>query len=102
MDKNSFNSGDWFNRLFWDFSDNGFGAGLPPAADNGSRYPYLEPLLANPAIKPTPAEIEWTAERFRELLQIRAQLAALPDRRRGRDPAPAGLRERRAERRSRA
>jgi pullulanase/glycogen debranching enzyme len=71
MDKNSFNSGDWFNRLFWDFSDNGFGAGLPPAADNGSRYPYLEPLLANPAIRPTPAQIEWTAERFRELLQIR-------------------------------
>jgi pullulanase/glycogen debranching enzyme len=71
MDKNSFNSGDWFNRLFWDYSDNGFGAGLPPAPDNGSRYPYLEPLLANAAIKPTPAEIEWTAERFRELLEIR-------------------------------
>jgi pullulanase-type alpha-1,6-glucosidase len=71
MDKNSFNSGDWFNRLFWDHSDNGFGAGLPPAADNGSRYPYLTPLLANPAIKPTPAEIDWTDERFRELLEIR-------------------------------
>ena len=71
MDKNSFNSGDWFNRLFWDYSDNGFGAGLPPAPDNGSRYPYLEPLLANAAIKPTAAEIEWTAERFRELLEIR-------------------------------
>jgi pullulanase-type alpha-1,6-glucosidase len=71
MDKNSFNSGDWFNRLFWDYSQNGFGAGLPPAADNGSRYPYLTPLLANPLIKPTPAEIEWTAERVRELLEIR-------------------------------
>ena len=32
-------------------------AGLPPAGDTGSRYPYLEPLLANAAIKPTPAEI---------------------------------------------
>ena len=71
MDKNSFNSGDWFNRLFWDLSDNGFGAGLPPAPDNGSRYPYLEPLLGNPAIKPTPTDIEWTAKRFRELLEIR-------------------------------
>jgi pullulanase-type alpha-1,6-glucosidase len=71
MDKNSFNSGDWFNRLFWDYSDNGFGAGLPPEQDNGSRYPYLTPLLANPAIKPTRSDIEWTAERFRELLEIR-------------------------------
>jgi pullulanase/glycogen debranching enzyme len=71
MDKNSFNSGDWFNRLFWDSSDNGFGAGLPPAADNGSRYPYLTPLLANPLLKPTPTEIAWTAQRVRELLEIR-------------------------------
>ena len=71
MDKNSFNSGDWFNRLFWNYADNGFGAGLPPAPDNGSRYPFLQPLLANAAIKPARAEIEWTAERFRELLEIR-------------------------------
>ena len=30
MDRNSYNSGDWFNRLDWTYSDNGFAAGLPP------------------------------------------------------------------------
>ena len=36
FDKNSFDSGDWFNRLDWTATDNGFGAGLPPKPDNGA------------------------------------------------------------------
>ena len=31
LDKNSFDSGDAFNRLDWSLADNGFGAGLPPS-----------------------------------------------------------------------
>jgi pullulanase len=31
MDRNSYDSGDWFNRLDWTFQDNFFGSGLPPA-----------------------------------------------------------------------
>src|SRR5690606_13683596 len=35
LDRNSYNSGDWFNQIRWDCTTgNGFGAGLPPAADN--------------------------------------------------------------------
>lgn len=33
MDRNSYNSGDWFNRLDWSYADNGFGTGsftIPP------------------------------------------------------------------------
>ena len=57
-----------------------------------------ELLLANPAIKPpTPAQIERTAQALPRAAPDPWQFAALPDRRRGRDPAPAGLRERRAE-----
>ena len=32
--------------------DNGFGHGLPPEADNGAKWPYMKPLLANAALKP--------------------------------------------------
>ncbi|RZL32658.1 MAG: DUF3372 domain-containing protein, partial [Rubrivivax sp.] len=28
LDRNSYDSGDWFNRLDWSYADNGFGAGL--------------------------------------------------------------------------
>ncbi len=52
LDRNSYDSGDWFNRLDWTGTDNGFGHGLPPEADNGAKWPFMKPLLANAALKP--------------------------------------------------
>jgi pullulanase-type alpha-1,6-glucosidase len=73
FDKNSYNSGDWFNQIRWDCAAGaGFGAGLPPAADNASRWPYAQPLLANPALRPDCASIELASARYQELLRIRA------------------------------
>lgn len=72
MDQNSFNSGDWFNRLDWTFTDNNFGVGAPLQSDNGSNWPILKPLLANPSIKPTPADLRLARDMFRDLLEIRA------------------------------
>jgi pullulanase len=72
LDRNSFNSGDWFNRIDWSYQDNYFGTGLPPAQDNGKDYALLKPLLANAALKPAPADIAYARDAFRALLQIRA------------------------------
>ncbi|MFV2087248.1 pullulanase-type alpha-1,6-glucosidase [Micromonospora sp. LOL_021] len=73
LDRNSYNSGDWFNQIRWDCTaGNGFGAGLPPAADNADKWPYAGPLLADPALVPDCATIEATAARYAELLRIRA------------------------------
>jgi hypothetical protein len=75
LDRNSFNSGDWFNRLDWTCHDNYFGTGLPPADDNGKDYALLRPLLANPAFKPLPADIAFARDAFRDLLAVRASSA---------------------------
>jgi len=72
LDRNSFNSGDWFNRIDWSYQDNYFGTGLPPAEDNGKDYALIKPLLANAAIKPSPADIAFARDVFRDLLRIRA------------------------------
>ena len=72
MDRNSYDSGDWFNRIDWQGEDNYFGTGLPPAQDNQSSWSYMRPLLANSAIKPAPADIQWTRDAFLDLLRIRA------------------------------
>jgi pullulanase len=72
LDRNSFNSGDWFNRIDWSYRDNYFGTGLPPADDNGKDWGLLRPLLANAAIKPAPADIAFARDAFRDLLGIRA------------------------------
>ncbi|WP_405425315.1 pullulanase-type alpha-1,6-glucosidase [Streptomyces erythrochromogenes] len=70
LDRNSYDSGDWFNAIQWDCrAGNGFGRGLPPAADNAPKWPYAKPLLTGPA--PTCADITATAAAHRDLLRIR-------------------------------
>jgi pullulanase/glycogen debranching enzyme len=72
MDGNSYDSGDWFNRLDWNYNDNYFGSGVPPRGDNGSNYGLIKPLLANPDIKPTATEIALARDMFRDLLKLRS------------------------------
>ncbi|MDQ3270499.1 MAG: DUF3372 domain-containing protein [Pseudomonadota bacterium] len=72
LDRNSFDSGDWFNRLDWTYTDNGFAAGLPPASETGKDWPMLRPILADASIKPTSSEISWMRDGFHDLLHIRA------------------------------
>jgi pullulanase/glycogen debranching enzyme len=72
LDRNSFNSGDWFNAISWDCAaGNGFGRGLPPAADNRDKWPYARPLLADPALVPDCAAVNATARGYADLLRIR-------------------------------
>ena len=71
LDRNSYNSGDWFNRLDFTYQMNNWGIGLPPAADNQGVWPIMQPLLADPALMPTPADIAFARDTFRELLEIR-------------------------------
>ena len=72
LDRNSFDSGDWFNQIRWDGAQgNGFGLGLPPAPENEDRWPRARPLLADPALVPPASVIDLCADRYRELLRIR-------------------------------
>ena len=72
LDRNSYNSGDWFNQIRWDCAQgNGFGTGLPPAEDNRDKWPYAKPLLADPKLVPDCGAIELTDARYAELLRIR-------------------------------
>jgi pullulanase-type alpha-1,6-glucosidase len=70
LDRDSYNSGDWFNRIFWDRSFNNWGVGLPPAEKNVDNWPLMRTLLRElPA--PGQEQIDRTAEHFQELLEIR-------------------------------
>jgi pullulanase-type alpha-1,6-glucosidase len=77
LDRNSFNSGDWFNAIRWDCRDgNGFGHGLPPAADNKAKWEYARPLLAAPNLVPSCGAIAATSAAYADLLRIRASSPA--------------------------
>ncbi|MGW1585434.1 pullulanase-type alpha-1,6-glucosidase [Streptomyces sp. NPDC002386] len=70
LDRNSFDSGDWFNAIHWNCADgNGFGRGLPMAADNESKWPYARPLLST--VKVGCPQITGASAAYRDLLRIR-------------------------------
>jgi pullulanase-type alpha-1,6-glucosidase len=77
LDRNSYDSGDWFNRLDFTYQSNNWGVGLPPAGDNQANWPLATPLLADPALRPTAADITATREYFREVLLLRRSLPLL-------------------------
>ncbi len=71
LDRNSFDSGDWFNRIDWTYRDNGFGSGLPPRHADEADWPWMRPALADPRLAPSPADIRWARDASLDLLRIR-------------------------------
>jgi pullulanase/glycogen debranching enzyme len=72
MDRNSFDSGDWFNRIDWSGRDNFFGTGLPSAWANAPSWPLMRPRLADSRLQSAPVDIAWSNGAFADLLQIRS------------------------------
>lgn len=71
LDRDSYNSGDWFNRLDFTYNSNNWGVGLPPKAKNEKNWPLIKPRLADPSFKPQRSHILAAVENFSNLLRIR-------------------------------
>ncbi|MCG3041782.1 pullulanase-type alpha-1,6-glucosidase [Streptomyces sp. S1A] len=73
LDRNSYDSGDWYNAIHWNCeAGNGFGRGLPPAWDNEDKWPYAKPLLTLADLSPSCGEIRGASAAYRDLLEIRS------------------------------
>jgi pullulanase-type alpha-1,6-glucosidase len=71
LDRNSFDSGDWFNRIDWSATESTWGSGLPRRGDNESKWSFMRPLLADPALEPAPADLAAATTAAAELLEMR-------------------------------
>ncbi len=69
FDPNSYNSGDWYNKLDWTYETNNFGVGLP--IEGTAQWDIYKPLLADPKLVPSKTDITFASAVFREFLQIR-------------------------------
>lgn len=69
FDPNSYNSGDWYNKLDWTYETNNFGVGLP--IEGTGQWDIYKPLLADPNLAPAKTDITFASAVFREFLQIR-------------------------------
>ncbi|KAI4339263.1 hypothetical protein MLD38_024223 [Melastoma candidum] len=71
LDRDSYNSGDWFNRLDFSFNMNNWGVGLPPREKNEKNWPLIQPRLADPSFKPQKSNILEAVDNFLNVLRIR-------------------------------
>ncbi|WP_185968117.1 alpha-1,6-glucosidase domain-containing protein [Thalassotalea sp. PS06] len=70
LDRNTYDAGDWFNKVDYDFYTNNFNVGLP--LDKGGRDDdTLVSLAANPMAQVGMSEISFASNVFNEFLQIR-------------------------------
>jgi len=71
FDRDSYDSGDWFNALDWTYNDNGWDHGLPIEDKNGTQWPVIGNLLGREELAPSSADMLAALSHFEIILQIR-------------------------------
>ncbi len=71
MDRNSYDSGDWYNAIDFTLESSHWGIGLPPGWDNAELWEGQKTFLTNPNIEIRKEHMEQANRLFREQLEIR-------------------------------
>lgn len=71
MDRNSFDSGDWFNEIDWSLATTKWNVGLPPQGDNQASWPQITETVFNVNARPGLADRQAARAHVREMLRIR-------------------------------
>ncbi len=72
MQRDSYDSGDWFNRVRFDGSNNNWNVGLPREDKDGANWTLIKEIIADTSAMPDKTDIELTKQQFLELLTIRS------------------------------
>ncbi|MCD9525598.1 alpha-amylase [Photobacterium carnosum] len=72
MERDSYDSGDWYNRVDFSKQTNNWNVGLPYKKKDGANWDRIKAIIANPKTKVTHDEISWADARFKEMLSIRS------------------------------
>ena len=78
MDRNSFDSGDWFNRIDWTGRENFFGDGPATRARQRRELAADAAATGGPRLKPTPADIAVDARRIQRPAANPLEFDAVP------------------------
>ena len=73
MDRNSYDSGDWFNYVDFTYQTNNWNVGLPPAQDNEARWEEMGEFIYSPERAASMSDIEFASNVFNEYLSIRME-----------------------------
>jgi pullulanase len=72
MERDSYDSGDWFNQVDFSYARNNWNAGLPNAGKDAANWPLISEILADGEAQPTDADIAVAAGVFQDLLAVRS------------------------------
>jgi pullulanase len=72
MDRDSYDSGDWFNRVDFTQMSNNWHVGLPIADKNEGAWETISALFANPETAVVAEDIQFASDVFNEFLRIRS------------------------------
>ena len=72
LDRDSYNSGDWFNSIDWTMEWNTFAKGLPIKEKNGEKWNIMKPFLEHEEDLPVKADMEQTNAMLMDFLSLRA------------------------------
>lgn len=70
FERDSFDSGDWYNKVDYTLEDNNFNKGYPRSDKDGANYSLIEKVL-KPEMKPTKADMQQMVSYFEELTRLR-------------------------------
>jgi len=72
MDRNTYDAGDWFNRVDFNGLESTWNIGLPLAQDNQNNWPAISPISANPNSDIDANSIALAKAMFTDFLKIRS------------------------------
>jgi pullulanase/glycogen debranching enzyme len=73
MERDSYDSGDWFNRIDWTGSSNGWKSGLPNAGKDSANWPTIQPIFADATITPGATDIAKMSAHVQSMLKLRKE-----------------------------
>ncbi|MGF2685155.1 pullulanase-type alpha-1,6-glucosidase [Marinobacter sp. DUT-3] len=73
MERDSYDSGDWFNEVDFSYQETAWNRGLPRQDKDGTNWELITEIIGQFATGPTPGEISYTREQVEKLLSVRSQ-----------------------------
>lgn len=77
MQRDSYDSGDWYNKVDYTLQDNNWNKGLPREDKDGGNWPLIEKIIANTEAQPAPEDMQQMVEYYKELTNLRKNLPLL-------------------------
>jgi pullulanase-type alpha-1,6-glucosidase len=71
MERDSYDSGDWFNEVDFSYQETAWNSGLPRQDKDGANWDLITEIIGQFQAGPTPSEIDYTREQVEKLLIVR-------------------------------